>query len=67
MTTPCRTPLGDHTLQNPLVTNEQGNTPLHWAALNGHAEAARLLLAAGASPSALNRWGACLPACPPAH
>jgi Ankyrin repeats (many copies) len=34
--------------------NSDGNTALHWASLNGHADAAALLLAAGASASALN-------------
>lgn len=31
-----------------------GNTPLHWACLNGHADVAALLLAAGAAVTALN-------------
>ena len=31
-----------------------GNTPLHWACLNGHAAVASALLAAGASASHLN-------------
>ena len=31
-----------------------GSTPLHWACLNGQAEVAQLLLAAGASVTALN-------------
>ena len=40
--------------QTPGAANEEGNTPLHWACLNGHAAAASLLLAAGASASHLN-------------
>ena len=35
-------------------TKDGGNTPLHWACLNGHAEATKALLEGGASPSALN-------------
>jgi len=34
--------------------NADGNTPLHWACLNGHADAVQILLAAGASACALN-------------
>jgi ankyrin repeat protein len=35
-------------------TKEGSNTPLHWACLNGHAEATKVLLEGGASPGALN-------------
>ena len=35
-------------------TKEGGNTPLHWACLNGHAEATKALLENGARPGALN-------------
>merc|ERR1719375_2823262 len=35
--------------------NAEGSTPLHWAALNGHAGVARQLLAAGSSATALNK------------
>jgi hypothetical protein len=41
-------------LQNPALANAERNTPLHWACLNGQAAAARALLQAGASASALN-------------
>ena len=44
---------------NPLIKdiNHSGNTPLHWAALNGHLEAVKLLVAAGADPSIKNNAG----------
>lgn len=38
------------------VANESGNTALHWACLMGHEQVTRLLLEAGANPSALNKW-----------
>ena len=37
--------------------NKSGNTPLHWAALNGHVEILLLLLQHGADPSILNAAG----------
>jgi hypothetical protein len=37
--------------------NKSGNTPLHWAALNGHLQAITLLLNQGADPSILNAAG----------
>ena len=37
--------------------NKSGNTPLHWAALNGHVEVLVLLLQHGADPSILNAAG----------
>ena len=39
------------------AVNEAGNTPLHWAALNGHLESVKLLLHAGASVGLFNRAG----------
>ena len=37
--------------------NKSNNTPLHWAALNGHVEILLLLLQHGADPSTLNAAG----------
>jgi len=44
---------------SPLINsrNESGNAPLHWAALNGHLETAKLLIAAGADIWARNMAG----------
>ena len=39
------------------LQNVSGNTPLHWAALNGHLPAVKLLIEAGADPSVINRAG----------
>ena len=39
------------------LQNVSGNTPLHWAALNGHLPAVKLLIEAGADPSVMNRAG----------
>jgi ankyrin repeat protein len=36
------------------LANAEGNTPLHWACVNHQADAARLLLKAGANASVLN-------------
>ncbi|CAI5936081.1 unnamed protein product [Closterium sp. NIES-65] len=54
-------PLARATLEpGPLVSqpvnavNRQGNTPLHWAAVNGRDSMVHLLITAGANPSALN-------------
>jgi len=50
-------------LPSPAVTsflslgNTSGNTPLHWASLNGHLEAVKLLVQAGADPGVTNRAG----------
>lgn len=44
-----------HALQNLEASNSEGNTPLHWACLNGCQGVIKLLLANGASASALNR------------
>ena len=37
--------------------NEAGNTPLHWAALNGHLEAVKVLLENGGDPTITNSRG----------
>ncbi len=37
--------------------NASGNTPLHWASLNGHLEAVKLLIGAGADPTITNKAG----------
>ncbi|KAH6571683.1 hypothetical protein BASA62_003769 [Batrachochytrium salamandrivorans] len=39
------------------VTNEEGSTPLHWAALNGHIKIVGLLLEHGASATLKNKAG----------
>ncbi|KAL9106690.1 MAG: hypothetical protein Q9227_008342 [Pyrenula ochraceoflavens] len=45
----------NHSLVN--HQNASGNTPLHWAAINGHLECVKLLIAAGADPSITNGAG----------
>lgn len=37
--------------------NKAGNTPLHWAALNGHLECVKVLLEAGGDPTITNQRG----------
>ena len=44
-----------HSPQNPNVTDEQGKTPLHYAAQNGHGEAVKLLIEACAEKDAPDR------------
>jgi ankyrin repeat protein len=39
------------------ATNDAGNSPLHWAALNGHLECVKLLIQAGADVTIINRAG----------
>lgn len=43
-------------LQNVAAANDSGNTALHWACLMGQEQVTRLLMEAGANPSALNKW-----------
>ena len=44
---------------SPLVNhaNVEGNTPLHWTALNHHLACLQLLVSAGADPSLVNKAG----------
>lgn len=37
--------------------NASGNTPLHWAALNGHLESVKILIENGADPTIQNQKG----------
>lgn len=46
----------DGIVQEVDVRNAEGNTPLHWACLNGCIEVADILLGHGASPASLNRY-----------
>lgn len=39
------------------LQNKSGNTPLHWASLNGHVEAVELLVSAGADTEVKNHAG----------
>lgn len=39
------------------LQNGSGNTALHWAALNGHLEAVKILIAAGANSFVTNKAG----------
>ena len=39
------------------LQNASGNTPLHWAALNGHLPAVKLLIDAGADAMVINKAG----------
>jgi ankyrin repeat protein len=39
------------------LTNASGNTPLHWASLNGHLEAVKLLIEAGGDITIFNKAG----------
>lgn len=39
------------------LQNASGNTPLHWAALNGHLSAVKLLVDAGADTTVVNKAG----------
>ncbi|KAK6354582.1 hypothetical protein TWF696_003724 [Orbilia brochopaga] len=71
-TTPASTSTADATTGTPRGENEgssayvralvnwpnsSGNTPLHWACLNGHIEAVKVLVKAGADPGVLNGAG----------
>lgn len=39
---------------DPTLANADGNTALHWACLNGHAEVVRALMDMGAKATELN-------------
>ena len=45
-----------HALSHNLQ-NGSGNTPLHWAALNGHLETVKLLVETGADVTIVNKAG----------
>ncbi|KAL9011815.1 MAG: hypothetical protein Q9173_003373 [Seirophora scorigena] len=42
---------------NPNLPNKSGNTPLHWAALNGQLAAVKRLVSAGVDPTVRNHAG----------
>ena len=44
---------------NPILLekNNDGNTPIHWAARKGHADTVKVLLSAGADPYITNKQG----------
>ena len=48
-------------MQEPAAKNTEGNTPLHYACLNGHVTIVRQLMMNGASASELNRYGVRVP------
>ena len=48
------TPVGSELIN---AINEAGNTPLHWAALNGHLESVKLLVQSGADVTIINKAG----------
>lgn len=50
-------PINNQSKQDVNATNAQGNTPLHWACLNGQQPCAERLLEAGAAATVLNRAG----------
>ena len=39
------------------AVNDSGNTPLHWAALNGHLECVKILIQLGADVTIINKAG----------
>lgn len=43
-------------MQEPGAKNHEGNTPLHYACLNGHVTIVKQLMMTGASASELNRY-----------
>jgi ankyrin repeat protein len=59
----CKTLYAPTGPQNPELLsilnsqNKAGNTALHWAALNGHLEAVKVLLEEGADPTITNQRG----------
>jgi ankyrin repeat protein len=44
------------TMQSVDLCNSEGNSALHWACINGHEEAVRLLMEKNAEPSKLNSF-----------
>lgn len=49
--------LPSSTSLNVNLQNLAGNTPLHWASLNGHLDAVKALIGAGADPAIRNGTG----------
>ena len=42
---------------NPNAPDKDGETPIHWAAYNGHKEIVKILAPLKDNPNAANEWG----------